>query len=136
MENTNKFNLDEVADELKELLIEAEFSSRWTLIQAYHTAGKMIKELCDHPDNLLGKDRVVQVLAEKIGKSERMVWYASKFYEKYPVLDELPEGKNIGWNKVVTKYLTTPKEEACGHEHTKTITIEKCEDCGKTLKTS
>jgi DNA modification methylase len=28
-----------------------------------------------------------------------------QFYEKYPELDTIPEGKNISWNKIVTKYL-------------------------------
>lgn len=130
----NSFNIDDTAEELKQLLVEAEFNSRWTLIEAYHQAGRIIKELNETPDNPLGKEDLVQALAGKIGKSERMLWYAVKFYEIYPDLNALPEGKNIGWNKVVTKYLTSPKEENCLHENTKTIVIKKCEDCGKTIK--
>lgn len=126
-------NIDDTARELKELLVEAEFGSRWMLIEAYHTAGKMVIDLYETPDNPMSKEELVQTIAGKISKGERMLWYAAKFYELYPDLNGLPEGKNIGWNKVVTKYLSSPKEEGCGHEDREQITFEVCKGCGKRL---
>lgn len=133
---TFETKLDNIVEELKTLLVEAEFNSRWMLIEAYHAAGKMISEVHQSEGNPMSKEQLVQTLAGKIGKSERTLWYAVKFYEVYPVLDSLPEGKNIGWAKVVKKYLTTPDQEICLHPAEKVIKIEitKCDDCGKTIE--
>lgn len=108
------FYLDTAAEELKQLIVESQFNSHWMLIEAYHKAGGIVLALENHPDNNLGKDELVQALAQKIGKSERTLQYAVKFKQTYPELNDLPVGKNITWNKVVTKYLTTPKvKEPC-----------------------
>lgn len=136
LENTFETKLKETVEELKSLLIEAEFNSRWMLIEAYHSAGKMINEVYSTEGNPLTKEQVVQHIAGKLGKSERTLWYSVKFYEVYPDLNALPEGKNVGWNQVVKKYLTAPKEEDCLHPGDKIIRIEvvKCTECGRTIE--
>jgi len=53
----------------------------------------------------------VQDLAQNLGQSERTLYYALQAYDKYPKLDKLPEGKNITWNKLITKYLPAPKTD-------------------------
>ena len=58
-----------------------------------------------------GNKSSVQDLARNTGKSYRTLAYAIQFYEKYPNLDEVPEGKNITWNKLITIYLAEPKED-------------------------
>ncbi|MEK6881801.1 MAG: MT-A70 family methyltransferase, partial [Nanoarchaeota archaeon] len=40
----------------------------------------------------------------------RTLYYARQAYHKYPKLDQIPNGKNITWNKLITLYLPTPKE--------------------------
>lgn len=120
-------NSNQIVEELKAILVEGEFNSRWELIQTYHKAGEFI--LDNFPDNVAD---AVQGLAPKIGKSERTLWYAVKFKQAFPSLDDLPEGKNISMNKLITKYLTVPKEE-CEHLEKKQVTIEICIDCGKNL---
>ncbi|KKM86437.1 hypothetical protein LCGC14_1278910, partial [marine sediment metagenome] len=64
--------------------------------------------------------------AEDMKISDRKLWYAVKFFDKYPRLDKLPDGKNISWNKIKTKYLTerTKKE--------KEYTI--CDKCGSKIE--
>lgn len=49
--------------------------------------------------------KLLQGLAVNIGVSERTLWYALQAYDKYPDLHQIPEGKNITWNKLITKYL-------------------------------
>lgn len=118
---------DNLADEIKQILTEGEFSSRWTLIETYHKVGEVI---CGVNAN---RTELLQGLAQKVGRSMRTLWYAAKFYETYPDLGKLPEGKNVSMNKIVTKYLTAPNGENCTHEKKKIISFEKCEDCGKHL---
>lgn len=106
--------IEEQIDELRACFVEAEFASHWALIAGYHHAGALIKSI-----NMPAQD-----LAEKVGRSERTINYAIKLYERYPRLDKIPEGKNITMNKLITKYLTTPK----GKEHIhKWITV--CSSC-------
>ena len=115
--------LNEAIDEIKGLLVEAEFNARWQLIEAYHQAGKIIVSL---PGDRTG---VVKRIATGIGRSERMLWYAVKFAEKYKRVDDLPEGKNASWNMVIQKHLTNPAEEKpCEH-----VSITLCAKCRKVL---
>lgn len=116
-------NIDSVAEEIQALLTEAEFASRMIVIEAYHQAGKLVLGL---PGEV--SDNVKRV-AEKIGKSERMVYYAVKFAQTYKTADDIPEGKNVSMRKIIREYLTTPKEKA-EHIHTP-ITI--CSGCKERL---
>jgi hypothetical protein len=111
--------LEEIAEEIKGLLTEAEFNARWGLIEAHHQVGQLILGIKGD------RTQVVQTLAVMVERSERTLWYDVKFAEKYPMIDKLPEGKNITWNKIIVKYLTTSKD-ATEHEHN-WITI--CSGC-------
>lgn len=109
--------LEQQIDELRACFVESEFASHWALITGYHHAGELIKSI-----NMKSQD-----LAEKVGRSQRTIEYAIKLYEKFPRLDALPEGKNITMNKLITKYLTAPKDK---EDHICTpITI--CSSCKK-----
>lgn len=119
---------EDLVDEIKQLIVEGEFNSRWTLIETYHAVGKAIASVNVNRSDLL------QGLAPKVGKSVRTLLYAVKFYEMYPDLQNLPEGKNISMNKIITKYLTEPKNKECLHENVITISFDKCEDCDKKVE--
>ena len=121
----------------KGIISEAVFISRWALVEGYHNLGKRILE--EH-DNFERKkiygEKIVQDLAFSLGMSSRILWYAIQFVNKYPDLTTVPEGKNITWNKIITKYLTTSKEPdqpaqdyivrcpVCGLEY-------ECPKCGR-----
>lgn len=113
-------NLNEVAEEIKAILVEAEFGARWMLIEAHHQVGKLILSLKGD------RTQLVQRLAVRTGRSERTLWYDIKFAEKYRNVNDLPEGKNVSWNKVIRKHLTDSTKEAQPCEH-KPITI--CAKC-------
>ena len=109
--------LDEAAEEIKTIYIEAEFGAHMAILEANHAVGKI---LLSYQSKTRDFSKFLQTLAQKVGKSERTLWYAAKFAEKFPVLDSsLPEGKNLTWNKIITKYLTSSQEQAnteCIHE--------------------
>jgi 16S rRNA G966 N2-methylase RsmD len=80
------------------------------LVEGYWSLGKRIREEYKTREDLYGK-KIAQGLAESIGISERTIDYAMAAYDKYPELDKMPEGKNITWNKLITKYLPQPKND-------------------------
>lgn len=129
MENQTKIPEDFI-EELKAAFIEGEFSSRMTLIETYHVVGKMI---CTQLQG--SRNELLHELSPKVGKSVRSLWYAAKFYEVYPDLQLLPEGKNVSMNKIITKYLTTSKQEECTHpeDQIEIISFKKCKSCGSHL---
>lgn len=98
-------------EDCKSTIVEAVFTSRWAIIEGYHILGKRIseeKENFTHAE-IYGKN-ITRLIAEKIYKSESTVEKAVQFYEKYPDLSLLPEGKNTSWWKICQKYLPTPNK--------------------------
>lgn len=109
----------QLVNEIKQILVEHEFMSRWTLIEGYHAAGELISH---------NKQYDVSSIAKSLGKSTRTIQRCVQFYDKYPDLNKLPEGKNTSWRMIVNKYLPEPKkndDEPCMHEHI----IKICKDC-------
>jgi len=118
--SNEEYNL--LVDEIKSTITESVFNSRQELIKGHWTIGKLIREFSGgEVTNLL------QDLAGDVGISERLLWYSLKCYDTYPDLNNLPEGKNISWNKLITKYLSEPKERK---------EIHKCPICGGDLEAS
>lgn len=120
---------ESTVDEIRQIFTEGEFNHRMALIETYHAVGKVICGINANRSDLL------QALAPQVGKSVRSLWYATKFYDMYPDLDMLPEGKNVSMNKIITKYLTTSKQDECihGEELIEIISFKKCKGCGKHL---
>ena len=106
--------------ECREIIVEHEFMSHWTLIEGYHALGKRIIE--DKVDTV-----TVTQLSKDLNRNERTIQRAIQFARKYPDLNTLPEGKNTSWHKIVNKYLpeTTEKKET-----------HKCNVCGGNLEAS
>ena len=99
-----------LVDDCKAIITEAVFTSRWALVEGYHLLGERIATDSDYikwEQNKAGA--VLQDLAKDLNISGRTLYYALQFYEKYPSLDIVPEGKNISWNKIITKYLPALK---------------------------
>lgn len=100
-----------LVEECKAIITEAVFTSRWALVEGYWKLGERISEENDNfkRANIYG-EKIVQDLAESLGTSSRTLHYAIQAYKKYPKLDGMPEGKNLSWNKLITKYLPEPKK--------------------------
>ena len=102
--------MEQAAEEIKALLTEAEFTARWQIIEAHHEVGKIILQLEGE------RTKIVHMLAVKLDRSERTLWYAVKFAQTFKKVDDVPEGKNVSMNLVIRKYLTEPKEiQDCNH---------------------
>ena len=103
-----------LVEEIKATLTEAIFTFRFALVEGYWLSGKLIREAWkEHyeDEDPVNVTQLLQVLAVSVSKSYRTLWYALESYDKYPEIGQLPEGKNISWNKLITKYLTEPKEK-------------------------
>jgi hypothetical protein len=99
-------NYNLLVEQIRATITESVHSSRWILVEGYWGVGKLIKE-----DFKEDTTELLQGLAVDVGVSERTLWYSKRLYEKYPDINLLPEGKNITWNKLITKYLVdNPKE--------------------------
>ena len=127
-----------LVDDCQSIITEAVYISRWALVESYHNLGKRILEEHDNCERAkIYGEKIVKDLAKSLNMSSRIIWYAMQFVQKYPDLNEVPEGKNITWNKIITKYLTTTKREPqqdytlrcpeCGLEY-------ECPKCGKKYK--
>jgi len=107
----------DLVSDCQEIITEAVFQSRWALVDGYHQLGMRIRNDKGFVEYAKGNGEAVQALAIKIKTSERTLYYALQFYDKYPSLDEVPEGKNISWNKLITKYLPETTRETQEYEN-------------------
>ncbi|KKQ68589.1 MAG: hypothetical protein A2626_02820 [Candidatus Nealsonbacteria bacterium RIFCSPHIGHO2_01_FULL_38_55] len=55
-------------------------------------------------EKIYGK-KILQRVAISLGKSERTIYQAVEFAQKYPDIQKLPEGKNISWHKICNNLL-------------------------------
>ena len=99
-------------EDCKDLITEVEFTSRWTLIEGYHSLGSRILQENENFDRakIYGQG-ICNAIAESLGRRPRTIYYAMQFAKEYPDLNLLPEGKNISWSHVVNKYLTDGTEK-------------------------
>lgn len=110
-----------LVEQIKATITEAVHNSRWMLVEGYWNVGKLIRE--ELPQK--GITKALQALGVDVGVSDTTLWYALQFYDKYPDLNTVPEGKNISWNKIITKYLPGREEDKYEYEY-----WIKCPKCG------
>jgi len=117
-----------LVDDLRAIHTEAVFNSRWELLIGYHKIGERIAQEHKHltHQEKYGQ-KIVKGVAQSTGISERNLWNAMRFYDKYPDINELPNGKNASWTKVVKELLPAPKDEIIVEE-------ERCPTCGALMK--
>ena len=96
---------EDLIEECKDIITEAIFTSRWALVEGYWNLGKRIREDLNFQEYSKGNKSSVQDLARNLKQSERTLYYAIQCFDTYPDIQQLPEGKNITWNKLITKYL-------------------------------
>ena len=111
--------MDEFLQELKDAMVEYDFTARWARVEGYHVIGAMILEQGNkYGQNIVGR------ISKHIGKSDRTVRYAVDLARKYPNLDDLPEGKALSWGRICRRYLDGKEDEP------KKPKIIKCPNCG------
>ncbi len=100
-----------LVEDCKAIVTEAVHNSRWILVEGYHMLGERIVTDTNYQEYAKGNQHSLQLLAMRIKLGERTAYYAIKFYKKYPVLNDVPEGKNISWSKLVKTYLPEHTEK-------------------------
>jgi hypothetical protein len=97
-----KNSTEELIEEIRGVLTEGIFASRWDLLECYHKVGVLLI------DAEKKTPKIVSTVTQEIPQQRRTIYRCIQFVKKYPNINELPEGKNISWSKIINKYL--PKE--------------------------
>ena len=140
----NKFDLitsewfKALIDECRDTIIEKRFIIAEELIKMKWEIGDRILQDTGNFERaqIYGK-QIVSLVAKSLDCSERELYRCIQFRKKYPELNNLPEGKNITWHKIVNYYLSDkPKddddtEEECQHE--KVEILIRCAKCRERL---
>jgi hypothetical protein len=102
----------QLLEDCRDIVVETEFTSRWSLVEGYHSLGKRIIQETEKLDKMSqsGIDVISQVAAD-LKRSRRTVYYAIQFARECPDLNLLPEGKNTSWHHIINKYLTDGTEK-------------------------
>lgn len=116
----NKYK--ELIEDCQGILTEGGFVARMSRVEVYHTLGGRIIEDTFYKEFEKGNTKFLADLAKNIGTSTRTIYYAVKFYQLFPDLALLKEGKDLSWSKIVEKYLTKSKEKV-----TRTLFCEVCQ---------
>ena len=110
---TESFWYNQLIEDCRDLITEVEFTSRWTLVEGYHSLGSRILQENENFERakIYGQG-ICNAIAESLGKRPRTIYYAIQFAKEYPDLNLLPEGKNTSWHHIINKYLTNGKDKA------------------------
>lgn len=100
-----------LVDDCKAIITEQYFIHNWALVECYWSIGKRIREDINFQKFAKGNQSSLSRVSKNIGVSERNLYRAIQAYDKYPDINEIPEGKNITWKKLVNDYLPEPKKE-------------------------
>jgi hypothetical protein len=102
---------EHLVEDCKAIITESVFASRWALVQGYWEIGQRIREDDNFKKYAKGNESSLTDLSKNIGIGQRDLYRSLQLYDKYPNIDEIPEGKNISWNKLITKYLPQETED-------------------------
>ena len=117
--------LQSIIDDVKATITETKFIARWVLVEGYHKIGERLQ-------GVKNKRQLIVTVTQQTGVKERNLYRAIQFYEMYPDLNKLPEGKDTSWHNICNKYLPAPKDEpepvtcvcpACGKEHSTKVLL-------------
>ena len=102
----------EFIEECKAIIVEKVFNSRVELIEGKWLLGEhIVRNRETHKEELqkrhLYGEQFIEKIARSLKRSEADIYFCAQFYEKYPektfsnALENLPNGKNISWRKVI-----------------------------------
>jgi len=132
--------LERLIENVRAAFVETSFSVHQTLIHGYHEIGSAIilhYELIEKSAGGrkgYGRVDVMDMVADAVGKSRRMIYHAVRFAEAYPDLNKLPkelQGKNATFSMIVNHL----EGRAVDSREPKAKELEhpvKCQACGNT----
>ena len=121
---------ESLVTDCRAIMTEAVFNSRWELIAGYHAIGRRITNEHNLIWNARGNGDTLATLSRSTGIGERDLYRAIQFYKKFPDISTLPDGKNISWNKIVTRLLPEPPGLP---EPLEPPPAEYCPTCGRKM---
>jgi hypothetical protein len=83
-------------EELQATIEEKGFEERIARVEMYHLIGKNIREFQTN----VPVTELVKEITKDMNLNERNIWTAVRFYDTYPSIDMLPDGKAITWTAV------------------------------------
>ena len=95
-----------LVDDCNSIMVEAESRGKWVIVEGYHSLGMRI--LQDEPRMVQGGSTLRETLShvtKLLNTKERTLYRAVQFAKKFPVLSELPEGRDTSWRKICNDYL-------------------------------
>lgn len=90
-----------LVEDCKSIIVEKTFESHWALLEGYHALGERIINDKGFQQYAKGNTTCLQCLAKNLSISERTLYYSMQFYQKYPDMNVLPNGKACTWSKIV-----------------------------------
>ena len=112
-------NIEETAKQIVEIRNHGFVQSRLVLVESYHQIGQLIM-------NLPSRYEAVPQLARLTKLSSRTLYRAAQFYSKFPDMSFIPEGNNLSWSLVISKYLQEPNPVKEQKQIENLITCPKC----------
>lgn len=98
-----------LVDNVDSAITEGEFNARMGVLETYHGVGRDLTSASK--EHQIPITELVHRVAVDAEIGERNLWYAVKFFDKFPDLSKLPEGKDLSWSKIKRKYLTEAKKD-------------------------
>ena len=118
----------QLIEECAAILTERGYNARYELISGYFALGQAIVSQTANFANH-GISNITATVAVDVGVSERTIWYAVQFAQRYPTLDAVLDNKAVSWTKICRLIDGKKPNEKCLHEHTYQVTI--CSSCQK-----
>jgi len=112
--------LQSLIDDIRSTITETKFIARWVLVEGYHKIGERLQ-------GVKNKREIIVTVTKNTGVKERNLYRAIQFYEMFPDLNKLPEGKDTSWHRICNEYLPAPKDK-------EEIEMCVCPDCGREHK--
>ena len=115
----------QMVEDCKDALVEAEFTARWTVVEGWWNIGaRILLEEQNFTKGGYTLDGITKQVATSLDRSQRTIQYAIQFVKQYPDLNALPVGKEASWHKVC-KLLSS----ASGEEKKQTEEYLLCKGC-------
>ena len=133
-----KADILELADEIVSIISERMFNANMEQAEMIYEVGKAVITKPYYKKGTPEARRIISGLAEVIGKSERWVYGAVGFAEKYPsfataLQSEDPDTKGLTVRRIMG---IAGSQRDCSHTETieEVWILTKCRKCGDTLK--
>lgn len=108
-----------LVEEIQAIRVEGIFDARQRVIEMHWQIGKRLLEEYNNFERakIYGRE-IAKCVAVSLGCSPRTIEQSIQFAKKFPDLKEienLPEGKNLSWHKIIKQYL--PEKSGKLHQH-------------------